>query len=66
MEIVPLVFTTKGNLPLADLEHFTEWRVTPEQILFTEGYKLNGEVVKQSNHIYIPSGVSAPAAAGGI
>lgn len=66
MDTVPLVFTTKGNLPIRDLEHFTDWRVSPEQIIFTEGYRLNGEVVKQSTHVYLPSGAGALAAAGAI
>jgi hypothetical protein len=46
--IEPLVYTTKGNLPIKDLEHFYSWEETETYIKFIDGYTLNGEVVKES------------------
>lgn len=47
-----------GNLPVADLEHRVEWRVSPEQIVFVESYLLADIVVKQSSHVHILTGVA--------
>ena len=58
MADVPLIHTTKGNLPVASLEHYTEWRDSTEQVIFVEGYLLDGEIVKQSTHVLIRQGVS--------
>jgi len=55
----PLIFTTKGNLPISSLTHEVEWRIEPERVVFIETYKLDGEIVKQSSHIKILSGVAA-------
>ena len=55
----PLIFTTKGNIPVAGLEHQVDWRVSPEQIIFTETYLLDGEVVKQSSHVKVLIGAAA-------
>lgn len=55
----PLIFTTKGNLPAADLTHEVDWKVTPEQIVFIETYKLGDEVVKQSSHVKLLIGAAA-------
>ena len=54
----PLIWTTKGNLPAASLKHETEWRVSPEQIIFIERYTLDGETVKESSHVCVLTGVS--------
>lgn len=55
---VPLVWTNKGNLPIADLSYETEWQDYPEQTLFIEMYKLGDEVVKRSVHVMIKKGIS--------
>lgn len=60
--MTPLIFTSKGNLPVADLKHEVEWRVTPEQIVFIEKYLLDGEVVKQSSHVKVLVGTAAEGA----
>jgi hypothetical protein len=54
----PLIFTTKGNLELDTLTHKVEWRQSSEQIVFIETYKLNGEIVKESSHVCILTGVA--------
>jgi len=55
----PLIYTTKGNLPIADLRHEVEWQVSPEQIVFIETYKMGDEVVKQSSHVKLLIGAAA-------
>ena len=55
----PIIYTTKGNIPIAGLEHQVDWRVSPEQIIFTETYLLDGEVVKQSSHVKVLIGAAA-------
>ena len=60
----PLIWTTKGNVPESRLKLEPVWEVTPECIKFSEVYTLDGEIVKQSGHIYLPKGESAPTAQG--
>lgn len=55
----PLIFTTKGNLPVASLRHEVEWRITAENVVFIERYFLADEVVKESTHVKILVGASA-------
>ena len=57
----PLVFTTMGNLPIASLEYFHSWEDAAGYIKFVEGYKLNGEVVKQAAHVYLKKGTETTA-----
>lgn len=57
MTTEPLIWTTKGNIPAASLQHCVEWRVTPEQIIFIESYMLGDELVKQSSHVHVLTGV---------
>lgn len=52
----PLVYTSKGNLPIASLEYFYRWEHEPEYIKFIEGYTLDGEVVKQSANVLMLKG----------
>ena len=55
---VPLVWTSKGNLPISTLEYFTEWQELEDQVRFIEGYKLGDEVVKRSVHVMIKKGLA--------
>ncbi len=50
---IPLIYTTKGNLPVADLEYSTAWEITDDYIKFIETHKLGEEIVKQSSHLYL-------------
>lgn len=52
----PLVFTSLGNLPIDSLEYFHSWEDAEGYIKFIEGYKLNGEVIKQAVHVYLKKG----------
>lgn len=55
----PLIWTSKGNIPLAGLQHAVEWRISAEQIIFIETYLLDGEIVKQSSHVKVLTGAAA-------
>lgn len=55
----PLIWTTKGNIPLASVKQEVEWRVMPDQVIFIERYTLDGEIVKESSHVRILSGVES-------
>lgn len=48
---IPLIYTTKGNIPVVDLVMETEWQETDENTVFIERYLLDGEIVKQSIHV---------------
>lgn len=52
----PLVYTSKGNLPIKDLDYFYFWEETEDYIKFSEGYKLNDEIIKQAAHIKLKRG----------
>lgn len=58
---VPLVYTTKGNLPASELEYSVRWEDTPDYTKFVETYKLAGEVVKESAHVMSKIGISSDA-----
>ena len=60
----PLIYTSKGNLPIADLSYEHKWEVNEDYIKFTERYRTaSGEVVKESAHVYILKPVTATAEA---
>lgn len=48
---IPLIWTSRGNLPVASLQHVTSWEQTAEYTKLTDTYSLDGEVVKQSVHV---------------
>ena len=52
----PLIYTTKGNLLISDLEYSHKWEDTDTYTKFIETYTLNGEVVKQSAHVLMKHG----------
>jgi hypothetical protein len=62
----PLIWTTKGNLPIASLAYHHAWTETPDEISFVEEYKLDGEVVKRNVHIFLKKGLTAETAVGGV
>jgi hypothetical protein len=49
----PLIYTSKGNLPVKDLEMHGEWEDCDEYVKFTEIYTLAGDVVRQSVHVMV-------------
>jgi hypothetical protein len=49
----PLIYTTRGNVPVASLAYSAEWRVTDAIAHFTEIYRdATGEIVRQDSHVY--------------
>lgn len=60
----PLIYTTKGNLPIADLVYRTEWQDSDDTIVFIEEYLLGEEIVKRSVHGYLKKGMLGQAAIG--
>lgn len=56
----PMIWTKRGHMLEAALRYETEWQVTDEFIRFTERhFAEDGEVVKQSSHVYDRVGVQA-------
>jgi hypothetical protein len=54
----PMIWTSKGNLPLALFSanvdpptYQVQWEQTPSYVKCSEMYILDGEVVKQSAHV---------------
>lgn len=58
---VPVIWTSKGNLPIADCEQYVQWIVTDESITFVLSVKHRGEEVKREVHIYMKHGLSTQA-----
>lgn len=58
-DVIPLIFTTKGNLPISDLAYATRWEVTDEYTKLVETYSLDGEVVRESAHVLAKRGMFA-------
>jgi hypothetical protein len=48
---VPLVYTSKGNLPASALAYDVRWEETEEYVKCIETYTLADEVVRQSAHV---------------
>lgn len=55
----PLIFTSKGNLPVASLKYTHKWDEDDVAITFIEEYRLDGEVVKRSAHSRLKQGLEA-------
>jgi hypothetical protein len=60
----PLIWTSKGNLPLSSLAYKTSWEDTPTYTAFVEEHTLDGEVVKRSVHVMAKQGFELAGAAG--
>ena len=58
MSDVPLIWTSKGNLPVDGLTYEPEWNDLEDQVQFIETYKQGDEIVKRSVHIMIKKGIA--------
>ena len=58
----PLIYTSKGNLPVSSLTYQTRWELTDTYIKFSERHLLGDEVVKESHHVYDKVGVAGAGA----
>ena len=62
----PLIWTLKGNLPLASLRYEYGWIDNDEQVSFHERYWLGDELVKEGAHVKLKKpAVEAAGEAGG-
>jgi hypothetical protein len=61
----PLIWTSRGNLPLSELTYQTAWEYVPNHYMkFMERYlAADGIVVKESAHVYSFQGVAAEGVA---
>ena len=59
MTDTPLIYTSKGNIPLDSVEQRVNWQDDEFNTTFTESYFLNGELVKQSVHVMAKKGTEA-------
>lgn len=57
MEEEPLVYTSRGNMPLSELTYRHEWLEDDIAITFVEEYLHKGEVVKRSAHSRLKQGL---------
>ena len=55
----PLIWTSKGNLPIASLKYAHSWEDQPDKIIFVEEYTLDGEIVKRNAHVFIKKGLES-------
>ena len=55
----PLIYTSKGNLPIDDLRYEHFWHDTDDFMKFTENYYLDDELVKSSCHVYMKKGMDS-------
>ncbi len=55
----PMIYTTKGNIPISELAYATRWEVTDDYIKLVETYSLGGEVVRESAHVLTKRGLTA-------
>ena len=53
----PLIWTTKGNLPMKDLTCKRYWQDMPDVLMFVEEYWMGEEMVKRGAHGYLKHGV---------
>ena len=57
----PMIWTSKGNLPIDILEYRTEWIEDPTKITMVEIYEHRGDVVRRSVHVYDRKGLCISA-----
>ena len=59
MDDEPLIYTSKGNLPISSLTYKHEWFEDDVAITFAEEYRMDGELVKRSAHSRLKKGLDA-------
>jgi hypothetical protein len=63
----PLIYTSKGNLPIDSLKRTDGWDFDPHGITYWEQYELDGEVVKRGAARYqLPQGTTLNVAQGAL
>lgn len=66
MNDTPLIYTSRGNVPIDSVDIKVEWFIEPDYIKVVEkGYdKTSGELIKESAHVYSKAGVMGSATVG--
>lgn len=59
----PMIYTSRGNLPIESLQYATRWEDSVDYIKFVEVYTFDGEVVRESAHVYAKRGLLVEPAA---
>lgn len=55
----PLIYTSRGNVPIASLKFEVHWIVNDDYIQVIERYRAeDGEIVKEGAHVYSKRGVT--------
>lgn len=49
---IPLIWTSRGNIPLSDVKQITRWLNTPVSIQLVIEYYVGEELVKCDCHVY--------------
>lgn len=62
----PLIYTSKGNLPIASLQYKSGWQDTEGALVFFEEYWLGEELVKRSAHALSKQGLTGQTVAGNL
>lgn len=57
----PLIYTSKGNMPIKDLEYRYGWTDNDVETRLTQEWLLGDEVVKSSVHVFLKHGVTVEA-----
>ena len=52
----PMIYTSRGNLPIESLQYATRWEDSVDYIKFVEVYTFDGEVVRDRLHLRAPVG----------
>ena len=61
---VPLIWTSKGNVPIDSLKYEVRWDIQPTYYKFVERWiDASGEVVKEGAHVYSLAGVTGDGVA---
>ncbi len=60
---VPLIYTSKGNLPEASLQFEPIWEDTPDYVKLRLIYRLGDEVVKESAFVLSKRGLATDSVA---
>jgi hypothetical protein len=57
----PLIYTSKGNLPIASLDYTTTAEVVNMNVVLAEEWRLEGEIVKRAVHVVPLEGLNIGA-----
>jgi hypothetical protein len=65
-QVEPLIYTTKGNLPVSRLVHQVAWEFAPDgsYSVCKPAYYLDGELVRQDVHVWVRDGLPMGTAQG--